>query len=498
MSGSRAIERERNSEHKTVYSQERTQYIVQQRSPDFNCFSKSTVRTMLLLLRSVAIAAWCVGSASPLELSRPKLVKNIKTPDPIPADGIAGALKCMESGSLFRYNVASADESQVSLAEQEFAAYTGHKFALGLNSCGSAIFLSMVCAGARPGDRVLTNGFTFTAVPSAIVHAGCEPLYVECTPGLVVDIVDLERKMKENRDAKFFMVSHMRGKLAEMDKISELCEKYGVTLIEDSAHALGVLWNGEHSGHHGVAASYSSQSYKMLNSGEGGFLVTDDDEIIAQAMAYAGAYEVLSKKHKCVPSKESLARHMDGSIPNYSLRMHEATAAMIRPQLRTVEERREKYNERYYRIADRLGSVDGVTVPQQLHQVTIVGDSIQFSIDPEFFGSEPQGGVDDFIARCAERGLPVEQFGGKTNARNFENWRYAPQPLCGLPRTKEIISYTFDVRLPLLFEEADFDVILTILEESVAETKLGFANIHIQYPSVVAPIGANSTNLVGV
>ena len=145
-------------------------------------------------------------------------------------------------------------------------------------------------------------------MPSAIVHAGCDPVYVETTPGYVVDVADLEKKMDAHPDCKYFIVSHMRGKLASMDKIKKLCDAKGVELLEDCAHSLGVLWNGGHSGHHGTMAAFSSQSYKMLNSGEGGFFVTDDDYAAARCMAYAGAYEALADKHYCRPCDAALAK----------------------------------------------------------------------------------------------------------------------------------------------------------------------------------------------
>jgi dTDP-4-amino-4,6-dideoxygalactose transaminase len=86
-------------------------------------------------------------------------------------------------------------------------------------------------------------------------------------------------EIADKSGAKYCLVSHMRGKVGDMDKITEICEKRGIVMVEDCAHSLGVSWKGKHTGHHGAMACISSQSYKMLNSGEGGFLLTNDDEL---------------------------------------------------------------------------------------------------------------------------------------------------------------------------------------------------------------------------
>lgn len=231
------------------------------------------------------------------------ITKNIKQADPIPVEGQEGALDVMRKGTLYRYNVPTAEESVVSLCEKELVDYTGHKYCVALNSCGSALFLALKCAGVQPGDKVLTNAFTFTAVPSAIEHAGGKCVYVETDWGLRIDIADLEKKIKSS-GAKFLMVSHMRGKICDLDAVKKLCDDNGIYLIEDAAHSLGVFYKGGHTGHHGRISAVSSQSYKMINSGEGGFLLTNDPEVGAAAAVYAGAYEALNAKHITVPGPE--------------------------------------------------------------------------------------------------------------------------------------------------------------------------------------------------
>lgn len=266
----------------------------------------------------------------------------------------------------------------MSLCEQEVAEYTGHKYCVALNSCGSALFLSLKCAGVKPGDKVLTNAFTFTAVPSAIEHAGGVCVYVETEWGLRLDIEDLEQKIKDS-GAKYLMVSHMRGKICDLDAVLALCEKHGVYMIEDAAHSMGVLYKGKHTGHHGKIACVSSQSYKIINSGEGGFLLTDDPEVAAATAVYAGAYEKLSLKHLAVPGPEYFEKIVK-QLPNYSLRMHAVSAAMIRPQIKTIDARREKYNARYATFSACLNALPGVEVPEQYECVTPIQDSIQFNL----------------------------------------------------------------------------------------------------------------------
>ena len=103
---------------------------------------------------------------------RTRISRDIMAPDPVPQSGIDEAVELMETGRLYRYNAKDAHSSVVSMCELEIAQYTGHKYCVALNSCGSAIMLMMKCAGLMPGDEVLCNAFTFGAVPSAVEHAG--------------------------------------------------------------------------------------------------------------------------------------------------------------------------------------------------------------------------------------------------------------------------------------------------------------------------------------
>jgi len=290
-------------------------------------------------------------------------------------------------------------------------------------------------------------------------------VYVESEEGFRIDVDDLEKKIMTS-GAKYLMVSHMRGKLASMDRIKAMCEEYGVYLIEDSAHALGVEWKGEPAGHHGTISAISSQSYKMLNSGEGGFLLTNDPVVGAKAAVYAGAYEGLSAKHITVPSSEVFG-DLPNQLPNYSLRMHQVTAAIIRPQIKTIDERRELYNQRYYALVKRLNGLPHVSIPDQYPEVTIVGDSVQMTMKDM---SPDQ--IDFFLWACKARGLPVELFGHPSNARYFKNWKFAPAD-CELPQTEALIKSTVDIRMPLQWVDADFDDMFNVVKEAIEDATMG-------------------------
>ena len=106
--------------------------------------------------------------------------KDFTRPISIPDEGIDAAVDICRSGRLFRYSSKSAEVSQVALAETEFAAMTKARYALGVNSCSSAILIALRAVGLKPGDKVLTNAFTFTAVTSTLLRLGADPILVEC------------------------------------------------------------------------------------------------------------------------------------------------------------------------------------------------------------------------------------------------------------------------------------------------------------------------------
>lgn len=209
--------------------------------------------------------------------------------EPIPAEGIDAALALMRSGKLHRYGEADGQPTAVAELEARFAAELGARYCVAVNSCGSAMFLALKCVGVQPGDAVLSNCFTLAPVPGAIAHACARPVLVDVTDDYTIDLDDLQRKIDAS-GARVLLLSHMRGHICDMERLSDICNRHGIDLIEDCAHTMGATWNGRPTGRWGKAGCFSLQSYKHANGGEGGLLVTDDDDVAAQAILMSGSY----------------------------------------------------------------------------------------------------------------------------------------------------------------------------------------------------------------
>ncbi|MHB8710589.1 MAG: DegT/DnrJ/EryC1/StrS family aminotransferase [Minisyncoccota bacterium] len=391
-------------------------------------------------------------------------LKDFHRPDPVPEDAIQHALEVMRSGEMFRYSGDSA-LSDTLLLEQEFAAYVGTKYALGVNSCSSAILLALMACGVKRGDKVLMPAFTFTAVPSAIVHAGAEIIPVECNNNYRVDINDFRTKAVSS-GAKVFLLSYMRGHISDLDAIQTICREHDIMIIEDAAHALGNRWRGKLLGGFGRAACFSFQSNKIINAGEGGMLVTNDPEIIVQAIYLSGAYERLPHKHGLSPDHaEHLIKHQD-QLALFNMRASNLMSAIVRPQLRTLEEKIKIYQKHYQYLVARLAASEQIEVPKEDEREVRIPDSIQFRVR-----GLSTNQISTFWEHVKKSGLPFAAFGAdKNNARAFWNWGYAKN-LPPLPLTRESLMNTFDMRLSYALTERHLDYLTDIVLDALATTK---------------------------
>ena len=383
---------------------------------------------------------------------------NFTQQESIPDEAIEAALKVLRHGRLHRYNVAEGELSETALLEQEFAAQTGAKYSLAVASGGYALATALRAVGVKPGGKVLTNAFTLAPVPGSIASVGAEPVFVDVTEDLVIDLEDLQAKADQ---AQVLMLSHMRGHLCDMDRLMQICDAGGIKVIEDCAHTMGASWNGVASGRHGAIGCYSCQTYKHVNSGEGGLLITDDEEIAARAIMLSGSY-MLYERHLAAPGPEVFER-VKYDTPNISGRMDNLRAAILRPQLRDLDAQVARWNARYRVIEQGLQDTPGLTLTNRPEAETYVGSSIQFLLLD--WGPEQ---VQEVLRRCAARGVELKWFGGAEPVAftsRYDSWRYAQAQ--DLPKSDRILSGIVDMRVPLTFGLEDCAQIARIIRAEV-------------------------------
>ena len=386
---------------------------------------------------------------------------NVYDAEPIPEAARAEINRLLNSGDLFRYT-APAD-APVALLEREFADLMGVKYALAVSSCSAALFLSLEALGLKQGARVIIPAFTFAAVPSSIVHARMQPVLVEVGENYRIDLDDFTAKIDQDIDA--VLISHMRGHTSDMDAIKALCDARNIPVIEDAAHSLGTLWHGEKIGTIGKVGCFSFQSYKMINAGEGGILISNDPDLIARAVIMSGAYEHNWKKHKGPNGQndpelaEAFARWQN-QLPLYNMRLQNLSAAVIRPQLPELARRVRDGLANHDYVAGELNKSPWLNVPPALAPETRAPDSIQFNL-VDFARDEDAVAFQD---AAAARGVKVQVFGLSTdNARAFWNWQFIPGEMPDLPKTRAMLMRACDVRLPARLTRSELDFIINAL-----------------------------------
>lgn len=376
--------------------------------------------------------------------------------EPIPEDAISSAVDVLRSGRLHRYNTVGDELGPVAELEAAFAAYQGSAYCLACTSGGYAMATALRALGVGAGDTVLTNGFTLAPVPGAIAGVGAEAVLVEITPDLILDLDDLEAKIKATTP-KVLLLSNMRGHLCDMDALVALLDRYDVPLIEDCAHTMGAAWNGTRSGSFGIAGCFSTQTYKHMNSGEGGFLTSDDPVFMARAIMLSGSY-MLYDRHGAAPKPE-IFRDIRLDTPNMSGRMDNLRASILLTQLGGLETNIDRWNARHDLVADRLRGVSGVYVPNRPKQERYVGSSFQFLV-PESSAETMR----QVVANAKSLGVELKWFGADSPVgftSNHQSWRYIAAQ--DLPLTDAILAGLLDMRIPLTFSLEDCAHVAEIL-----------------------------------
>lgn len=253
---------------------------------------------------------------------------------------------------LFRYY--NPRPSKVGAAEEEFKKMIGTKHCLAVNSCTSALICAIRALGIGMGDEVIVPGYTFFASAAVVGACNAIPIIADIDETLSTDPKDLERKISPR--TKAIIIVHMRGTPAQMDEIMAVANKHNIPVIEDVAQAAGGTYKGKMLGSIGTIGCFSFDYYKGLNSGEGGFVVTDDQWLFTRAQSW----------HDCAacwrPNRFSKEKKEGELFCGENYRMSELQGAVALAQIRKSGEILSGSRRSKARIIEQLNLPEGSKV----------------------------------------------------------------------------------------------------------------------------------------
>ncbi len=264
--------------------------------------------------------------------------------------------------------------------EQELAARVGVGHAVAVSSGTAALHLALLLEGVGPGDEVLVPSFTFVASAAAVAYLGAIPVFVDCSPtnwsldpALVAEV--LADRARTGRLPAALVTVDLYGQCADYDTLGQLCESYGIPLVEDSAEALGASYRGRQAGSFGRSAVFSFNGNKIITTSGGGMLVSRSAEVAARA------------RHLANQARDPFP-HYEHSELGYNYRLSNLLAALGRAQLRGLDHRiqRRKTIDARYRKA--LGGLPGIG----FMPIAEYGEPNWWltciTVDPEQFGAD--------------------------------------------------------------------------------------------------------------
>ena len=263
--------------------------------------------------------------------------------------------------------------------EKEFASLVGAKHAAAVSSGTAALHLALILAGVRAGDEVLVSTLTFSASVNPILYVGGTPVFIDSErrswnmdPHLLAEA--LAHRAARGRLPKAVIVVHLYGQSADLEPIVELCDRYGVTLIEDAAESLGATYKGRNPGTLGRMGIYSFNGNKIITTSGGGMLVSPDERLVAQA-------------RKLATQARDPAPHYEHSQIGFNYRLSNVLAGIGRGQIRVLEERvaARRANFEFYR--QRLAQLPGIAFMPEAPWGRHTRWLTTITVDPEEFGA---------------------------------------------------------------------------------------------------------------
>jgi pyridoxal phosphate-dependent aminotransferase EpsN len=238
--------------------------------------------------------------------------------------------------------------------EEDFAMLVGSKHAVAVSSGTAALHLALRLAGVGPGDEVLCSSLTFVASAAPITYLGAKPVFIDSEerswnmdPALACAVI--EQKAKAGKAPKALVLVHLYGQSADITPIKACCDKHGVKLIEDAAEALGATYGEASPGSFGLFGIHSFNGNKIITTGGGGMLVTDDAGLAQQARFLA-------------TQARDAAPHYEHSTIGYNYRLSNISASIGLGQLTRLSGKVSRRRAHFKAYAEAFKGLPGVTM----------------------------------------------------------------------------------------------------------------------------------------
>lgn len=264
---------------------------------------------------------------------------------------ISEVMEVLETGHLSRYgDLEDPDfKRKVYSFEKEFAEYSTVKHALATSSGTGSIMISLLAAGLSPGDEVIVPAYTFVATYTAAIFAGLVPVLAEIDESLTLDPEDIEPRISPKTRA--IIPVHMLGNPCNMDAVMAVAERHDLIVLEDACQAAGASYKSRKVGSIGSIGCFSLNVFKTITAGDGGVIVTDDDEL------YERAFALHDQGH--TPDRAGL-QIGDRNILGLNFRVNELVGAVARAQLRKIDDITSMLREKKRKLKELIKGIDGV------------------------------------------------------------------------------------------------------------------------------------------
>lgn len=240
----------------------------------------------------------------------------------------------------------------VDMFEKEFCEATGARYATAVSSGSAAIHLALILLGIRAGDEVICSTLTFAASANPIIYQGATPVFIDSEPvtwNMDCNCLEdaIRDRIRKGKRPKAVIIVHLYGQSANMNPIMNLCNQYGIPLIEDAAESLGAYYKERHTGTFGKFGIFSFNGNKIITCSSGGMLVSDDEGLIRKAKFLA-------------TQARDPAPHYQHSHIGYNYRLSNVLAGIGRGQLRILTERVQARRDNFDFYKRELGGLPGI------------------------------------------------------------------------------------------------------------------------------------------